>query len=98
MRNQDILDGVLLTDQVAFTLTEVCELCCVSSDELNAFVAEGIVEPRGRDPSEWTFTPAGLRRIRIAVRLQRDLHVNMAGAALALELLDELQRLRRLRG
>jgi hypothetical protein len=31
----------------------------------------------------------------MALRLERDLEINLAGVALALELLDELQRLRR---
>lgn len=95
MSTQRTFNGALLTEEVVFTLTDVCNLCRVSGDELAAIVAEGIVEPRGRKPAEWRFTAAGVRRIRIAVRLRRDLHVNMAGAALALELLDELQALRR---
>jgi chaperone modulatory protein CbpM len=32
--------------------------------------------------------------VRCALRLERDLGVNLAGAALALDLLDELNRLR----
>jgi chaperone modulatory protein CbpM len=35
-----------------------------------------------------------VRRVEIALRLQRDLQVNLAGAALALDLLEETQRLR----
>ena len=57
-------------------------------------VEEGIVEPRGRDPARWRFQGVSVRRVRCAVRLERDLGVNVAGAALALDLLDELQLLR----
>jgi chaperone modulatory protein CbpM len=35
-----------------------------------------------------------LRRARIAVRLERDLELNLAGVALALDLLEELEQLR----
>ncbi|WP_293469970.1 chaperone modulator CbpM [Polaromonas sp.] len=35
-----------------------------------------------------------MQRARVALRLQTDLDVNLAGAALALELLDELDELR----
>lgn len=35
-----------------------------------------------------------VRRVRCAQRLEQDLGVNIAGAALALELLEELERLR----
>ena len=36
-----------------------------------------------------------LRRARLAVRLERDLELNLAGVALAVELLEELAQLRR---
>jgi chaperone modulatory protein CbpM len=39
-----------------------------------------------------------LRRARLAVRLERDLEVNLAGVALALDLLEEIDRLRRALG
>jgi len=35
-----------------------------------------------------------VRRVRCALRLESDLGVNLAGAALALDLLEELNRLR----
>jgi chaperone modulatory protein CbpM len=47
------------------------------------------------DAAEWRFSGAQLRRARIALRLERDLGVNAAGVALALELLEELEQLRR---
>ena len=48
----------------------------------------------GRDPEHWRFRGASVRRVRCALRLERDLGVNFAGAALALELLEELEALR----
>jgi chaperone modulatory protein CbpM len=36
-----------------------------------------------------------LRRARLALRLERDLEINLAGVALALELMEELEYLRR---
>jgi chaperone modulatory protein CbpM len=47
------------------------------------------------DTSEWHFTGAALRRARLALRLERDLELNLAGVALALDLMEELQTLRR---
>jgi len=37
-----------------------------------------------------------LRRVKTAIHLQRDLGVNLAGAALALELLDRITELERM--
>ncbi len=44
--------------------------------------------------SQWRFPGVSVRRVRTVVRLQRDLGVNVAGAALAIELLDEINALR----
>ena len=57
-------------------------------------VDEGLIEPRGRYPKQWRFHGRSVRRVRCVLRLERDLGVNLAGAALALELLEEVQLLR----
>jgi len=46
---------------------------------------------------QWRFTYTEIRRVQTAVRLQRDLRINLPGCALALDLLDELEELRQLR-
>ncbi|HEB87225.1 MAG TPA: hypothetical protein ENI68_09475, partial [Gammaproteobacteria bacterium] len=43
----------------------------------------------------WCFSGPSLRRARIAVHLQQDLGVNLVGAALVLDLMEELESLRR---
>jgi chaperone modulatory protein CbpM len=45
--------------------------------------------------AEWRFSGTALRRARTALRLQRDLEINLPGVALALELLEEIDKLRR---
>ena len=47
-----------------------------------------------REPHSWRFTGVHMRRVRIACHLQSDLGVNLAGVALALQLLDEIEELR----
>ena len=76
------------------TMTQVCRICGVASAEIEALGAEGLIEPAGLADGEPRFPEPVLRRIRVAVRLQRDLNVNLQGAALALELLEEIERLR----
>jgi chaperone modulatory protein CbpM len=58
-------------------------------------VGEGVLLPRGVAPEDWRFAANDLVRAMSALRLERDLGVNPAGAALAIELVDEMQRLRR---
>ena len=90
------LTGMLLDDQARLSFDELCQICDIGSDIIVEMVDEGLLEPQGRVPSEWRFRCYEVRRVQIAMRLQRDLRVNLPGAALILDLLDELEELRRL--
>lgn len=95
---QDIiaLTGIVLDEDLEFSLGELCRHCGMSAEEVIAMVEEGLVEPKGVNYRVWRFDGKAFRRIQIARRLQQDLRVNLAGAALALDLLEELEELRRL--
>ena len=94
-----LLPGFILEDETELTLDEVCRACAVPADLIMELVNEGVLIPDGNTPEQWRFTGAHLHRAQVALRLQSDLDVNLAGAALALELLDELEALRaRLQG
>lgn len=88
------ISGFILEEQVDLTLAELCRACGVRTDLLVELVEEGVITPSGEAPEGWRFTGVQLRHARVAVRLQRDLGVNPAGAALALQLMDELDALR----
>lgn len=89
-----LLTGEVLEEEVEMTLAELCRACQVSAEKMFELVDEGVVEPMGRDSEIWLFHGANVRRVRCALRLQNDLGVNLAGAALALELLEELEVMR----
>lgn len=89
-----LMTGEVLEEEVEMTLAELCRACQVSAEKMFELVDEGVVEPMGRDPEIWLFHGANVRRVRCALRLQNDLGVNIAGAALALELLEELEVMR----
>jgi chaperone modulatory protein CbpM len=88
------LEGEIVEEQVEFTLVELCRVSGASEEELTMWISEGAFEPRGARPEEWRFSGAALRRVRTANRLARDLEINAAGIALALDLLDEIDALR----
>ena len=88
------LSAIILEEQTELTLSEVCRACAVQAEFIVDLVEEGVLVPVGREPHRWRFTGVHLRRATVAVRLQRDLGVNIAGAALALQLLDEVERLK----
>ncbi|MEO7885603.1 MAG: chaperone modulator CbpM [Polaromonas sp.] len=89
------LAGFILEDQDELTLDDLCRACAAQSELIVDLVHEGLLAPLGAGPEVWRFTGVHLHRATVAVRLQRDLGVNPAGAALALELMDELDSLRR---
>jgi chaperone modulatory protein CbpM len=87
-------DVYVLDDSVEFTLVELCRICGVHERLVVEIVEEGVVEPLG-DVGQWRFTGVAVTRVQRVLRLQEEFEVNLAGAALALELLEEIERLRR---
>ena len=97
-----LLSGEVLEEEVELTLVELCRACRIPAEQVFDLVEQGVIEPLGQEPARWRFQGISVRRVRLVQRLERDLGVNVAGAALALDLLEELQglraRLRRLEG
>lgn len=84
-----------MTTQVQLTLLDLSRCCAVEVDFLIEMMQEGIVSPvAGHDVDAWRFDEAAPRTVKVAWRLHRDLGVNWPGAALALQLLEELETLR----
>jgi chaperone modulatory protein CbpM len=81
-------------EEPALTLEELSRSCGARVEWLVEMVHEGVLDPEGEAPSDWRFRGASLRRARVGWHLACDLDVNAAGAALALELLDEIHALR----
>lgn len=89
-----VLYGEVLEDEVELTLAELCRAAGLPADRVLEMVNEGIVTPIGREPARWRFRGVALRRVWCVQRLQRDLGVNLAGAAIVVELIEELEELR----
>ena len=88
------LPGTIFDETAMLSLEELSRMCSVDSRHIVEFVEEGVlnvIEVR----SGWRFSGDALRRARLAVRLERDLELNLAGVALAVELIEELEQLRR---
>jgi chaperone modulatory protein CbpM len=92
--DEPALTGTIVDQSATLSIKDLSRICNVEERHIVEFVEEGVlnvVEVR----SEWHFTGDALRRARLAVRLERDLELNLAGVALALDLIEELQQLRR---
>jgi chaperone modulatory protein CbpM len=88
------LSGQILDEETEVTLVQLCRSCEVRGELIEAMVEQGILEPSARRGSHWCFPSSSLKRTRITLHLQRDLGVNLAGAALALDLLDRIEELK----
>lgn len=84
----------ILEDQTRLTLADLSRACDAHAERIIKLVDYGVLEPQGREPALWFFAGGSLHRARTALRLQRDLDMDIAGVALALELLDEIESLR----
>ena len=91
---QPALAGQLIDEAYALSLDELCSVCQVEREQILALVEEGVLHVGRAQTTEWRFAGSDLQRALSAVRLQRDLQVNPAGAALALQLLEQIQELR----
>ena len=91
----DLVTATVIDDDQLLTLADLCRACEVHAEVIADMVDYGIIEPFGESTGLWQFSGGCLWRVTTVVRLQRDLEVNLAGAALALDLLEELRELRR---
>lgn len=90
----ELLTGIVLDERSELSLSDLCRACSQHAEWIVQLVDEGILEPAGRKPEQWRFSGASLQRAHTAMRLQRDLDINLAGVALALDLMDEIESLR----
>ena len=89
------LSGAIFEQSALLTVKDLSRLCAVDERHIVEFVEEGVLHVVEIKSTEWYFRAEALRRTRLALRLERDLELNLAGVALALELMEELERLRR---
>ncbi|OZB06184.1 MAG: molecular chaperone [Marinobacter sp. 34-60-7] len=89
----DITDA----DGHTFTLREICERGDCHAEFVIKLVDYGIIAPVEDAPEarQWAFDVLALARLQKALRLQRDLKLNLPGLAVSLDLLDEVHEMRR---
>jgi len=85
--------AVIVEEEIHLTLIELCQACRTPEEQIAEWVREGVLEPIGERTQDWRFAGHALRRARLASRLARDLEVNTAGIALALDLMDQIAAL-----
>lgn len=84
----------VLDETMTWGIAELCDLCRVDSNLVHEMISEGLLTPQGTSPETWRFNAVAVKRIQVTLRLQNDLRVNLPGAALVLDLLEEIDELR----
>lgn len=88
-----ILTCTTIDETTSYSLRQCCALCRVNAQIIHEMIDEGVISPTGDTPQTWCFGAIEIKRILITLRLQQDLRVNLPGAALALDLLEQLEEL-----
>jgi chaperone modulatory protein CbpM len=89
------LSGAIFEETDLLTVEELSRICAVDERHIVELVDEGVISVVEVGTLRWRFSGTALRRTRLALRLERDLELNLAGVALALDLMEEVERLRR---
>jgi chaperone modulatory protein CbpM len=87
--------AVVVEEHLEFTLPDLCRASGAGADELLALVQEGVLDPQGGSgPLDWRFSGRSLGRARQTLRVARELDISLAGAAVVMELMAQIQDLR----
>ncbi|WP_114637531.1 chaperone modulator CbpM [Polynucleobacter necessarius] len=84
------IEGAIVENEVHMTIVELSHASRTPEDLIMRWVSEGVLSPVGSSPQDWRFGGDSLKRAKTAAHLTHDLELNVPGAALALDLLDEI--------
>lgn len=89
------LQCTVIEENDEYSLRDICTICKVHAQFIQDLIDEGILSPQGKQPHEWRFAAIEIKRIQTSIHLQDDLRINLAGTALAIDLLEKIEELKR---
>ena len=94
-----LLAGTIVDETTEISIDQLSIFCSVRRERIVSLVEEGVLEPvarrRSRRANEWRFAGNSLKRAARAIRLQRELDIDITALGLVLDLLEEIEALRR---
>ena len=90
-----VFEVEIISEGQGYSLEDVCRRINLEEDFVVQCVDFGIAEVEGRGRAEWHFSPTTIVRIQRAWRLRRDLDINFTGLGVVLDLLDDIEDMRR---
>jgi chaperone modulatory protein CbpM len=94
MTDTKFISGTIFDENQEITIVELSKVCSIDRKLIDDMIAEGILEPTDGGGDKARVPYSSVRATRTVIHLQRDLGVNIAGAALALDLLESIDNLR----
>jgi chaperone modulatory protein CbpM len=92
----NIISGSILEEEPTLNLAELCQCCQTPAEFIIRLVDQGVIAPiEGESTRQWRFHQSAQIRTHKALRLRQDLGINLSGVALSLELMDEIDKLKR---
>jgi chaperone modulatory protein CbpM len=89
----EILTGSVIGDEGVLALEELARACGAEAEWIVELVAVGVLEPQGRETTDWRFRAADLTCARRVARLQRDFGASTEAAAVMIDLLKQIDQL-----
>lgn len=93
VRRYDIV--LCRNERQQLTLDELASCSGMAPALVERFVEFGLIEPIESEGTRWLFDLSAIPRLHLIRRLRESLGMNLAGIAVALDLLDRLQVVRR---
>ena len=94
MSNSDTLHGTLI-DEMTLTCEELAHACCVEPQWVIEHIETGVLGRRARYIESYRFTSYDLKRARRMYQLERDFDAVPELAAIVVDLMEEVEQLRK---
>ncbi len=93
MDDKTITTGILMDEGTKISFVDICQKCNISEQILLEMIEHGLLHHEVHYSKKIHVDPKTFLRIQSASRLHQDLGINIPGVVLALELLDELEKI-----
>lgn len=94
MSNRDMAIGEVVEETLTLTLDDLAGACRVETRWIIELVEEGALPAPAGTRADWRFRGIDLIRVRKLRRLQSSFDASPAAAAVMLDLMEEIERLR----
>lgn len=84
---------VIIEADNPLSFEELCQALGAEQTLIIKFIEFDLIQPQGKSTDDWRFDTIAFRRAKTAVSFYHDLEVNLNGIALALDLLEKLEKL-----